>query len=146
VQVRLAEPDDIPALVAILAADSLRDGEDPAELGAYRDALNEIAATAGAAVLVAADGPKVVGMCQLVTFRHLQARGGRCAEIESVHVAEGHRGAGIGTMLLAAAIERARAAGCYRVQMTSDKSREDAHRFYLRHGFEATHEGFKLYL
>jgi ribosomal protein S18 acetylase RimI-like enzyme len=85
-------------------------------------------------------------MCQLIMFRHLQERGGRCAEIESVHVDERYRSAGIGGALLEAAVERSAAAGCYRVQLTSNKSRTAAHRFYERHGFAATHEGFKRYL
>ena len=85
-------------------------------------------------------------MCQLITFRHLQERGGRCAEIESVHVDESLRSSGIGGALVEAAVERAAAAGCYRVQLTSNKARTAAHRFYVRHGFEASHEGFKRYL
>ena len=56
------------------------------------------------------------------------------------------RSEGIGAILLGAAVDLARQSGCYRVQLTSHKSRTDAHRFYLRHGFEASHEGFKLYL
>jgi GNAT superfamily N-acetyltransferase len=85
-------------------------------------------------------------MCQLIMFRHIQDRGGRCAEIESMHVDERFRSQGIGGVLLGAAIEAARAAGCYRVQLTSNQTRGDAHRFYLAHGFEASHQGFKLYL
>lgn len=146
VTVRDAEPGDVPFLAEILAGGSMRGSEDPGDLAAYRDALAEIAATPGVWVLVAAAGGTAVGMCQLVTFRHLQERGGRCAEIESVHVAAERRGRGIGSVLIAAAVERARAAGCYRVQLTSNKARVDAHRFYLRHGFVASHEGFKLYL
>ncbi|MGH9114960.1 MAG: GNAT family N-acetyltransferase, partial [Acidimicrobiales bacterium] len=79
-------------------------------------------------------------------FRHLQERGGLCAEIESVHVEAGRRGQGIGAALVGAAVERAAGAGCYRVQLTSDKSRGGAHRFYDRLGFTASHEGFKKYL
>jgi GNAT superfamily N-acetyltransferase len=63
-----------------------------------------------------------------------------------MHVHPDHRARGIGAVLLAAAVERARAAGCFRVQLTSNKARVDAHRFYLRHGFEESHEGFKLLL
>jgi GNAT superfamily N-acetyltransferase len=112
----------------------------------YRAALDEITADPTATVLVAEEDGVVVGMCQVITFRHLQQTGGRCAEIESMHVDGRNRGHGIGTILLAAAIEWARAQGCYRVQLTSNKARTDAHRFYLRNGFEASHEGFKLYL
>jgi GNAT superfamily N-acetyltransferase len=144
--VRLARPGDAPRLAALLAAGSLRGTEDASDVLAYGSALEEISDTPGSDVLVAVLDGEVVGVCQLITFRHLQERGGRCAEIESVHVAEGVRSSGIGGALVEAAVARAAAAGCYRVQLTSDKSRTAAHRFYLRHGFEASHEGFKRYL
>ena len=85
-------------------------------------------------------------MCQVVTFRHLQHRGGRCAELESMHVAPDQHGRGVGGVLLEAAVEAARAGGCYRVQLTSNAARADAHRFYARHGFTASHVGFKRLL
>ncbi len=118
----------------------------PGDPGPYRDALAEIAATPGADVLVAELDGRPVGMCQVVTFRHLQHRGGRCAELESIHVAPDLRGRGVGSVLLEAAVEAARAAGCYRVQLTSNTARADAHRFYVRHGFTASHVGFKRLL
>ena len=89
---------------------------------------------------------QVVGVCQLIVFRHLQARGGLCAEIESVHVHPDHRGTGVGTTLVRAAIDRARDLGCYRVQLTSNGRRPDALRFYERLGFTPSHVGFKLLL
>ena len=101
-------------------------GEDPADLGPYA-ALREIEERGGAVLVAEVDG-EVVGVCQLIVFRHLQARGGRCAEIESVHVHPDHRGAGVGGALLAEAVARARALGCYRVQLTSNVARPDAHR------------------
>jgi GNAT superfamily N-acetyltransferase len=116
--------------------------EDPADLSPYRAALAEIETGEGA-VLVAELGGQVVGTCQLIVFRHLQRRGGRCAEIESVHVHPDHRGAGIGSALMEAAVARARALGCYRVQLTSNAVRADAHRFYERLGFVPSHVGFK---
>jgi GNAT superfamily N-acetyltransferase len=144
--VRLARPADAPRLAALLAAGSLRGTEDATDVPAYRSALDDISDAPGNDVLVAELDGEVVGVCQLITFRHLQERGGRCAEIESVHVAEGVRSSGIGGALVEAAVAWAAAAGCYRVQLTSHKSRTAAHRFYLRHGFEASHEGFKRYL
>ena len=89
---------------------------------------------------------EVVGTCQLITFRHLQHGGGRCAEIESMHVRPDVRGTGVGGVLLEAAVEAAVVAGCYRVQLTSNAARTDAHRFYERHGFVASHVGFKRLL
>lgn len=145
VGIRTAGPDDAPTVAAILAAGSLRASEDPTDVDAYRAALEELADGGPSRVMVAEVDGQVVGVCQLIVFRHLQERGGLCAEIESVHVEAGMRGRGIGAALLDAAVEEARAAGCYRVQLTSNKARTDAHRFYARHGFEASHEGFKLY-
>ncbi|MCU1365893.1 MAG: family N-acetyltransferase [Ilumatobacteraceae bacterium] len=107
-------------------------------------ALVEIAATDGSAVLVIESERRVVGVCQLIVFRHISHGGGLCAEIESMHVDPTLRGRGVGSVLLAAAVDRARTLGCHRVQLTSNKARTDAHRFYVRHGFTATHEGFKL--
>ena len=133
-----------PGWFALLEHGSLEAGrEDPADLGAYREALAEIQATPGSDVLVAELDGSVVGMCQLVVFRHLQHRGGRCAEVESMHVHPEVRGLGIGTLLLDVALESARRAGCYRVQLTSDRRRSDAHRFYRRQGFAPSHVGFK---
>ena len=123
-------------LVGLLAAGALGPtDDDPATSTPYRAALGDIAATPGTDVLVAELDGEVVGMCQLITFRHLQHRGGRCAEIESMHVRPDLRGDGVGGVLLEAAVEAARAAGCYRVQLTSNAARADAHRFYERHGF-----------
>jgi GNAT superfamily N-acetyltransferase len=144
--IRSARPDDVARVVELLAAGSLRGGEDPSHLAPYQAALAEIAATPGSDVLVAELGGEVVGVCQLTTFRHLQERGGLCGEIESVHVEVARRNRGIGSRLIEEAVERARRSGCYRVQLTSNKTRTAAHRFYERLGFTASHEGFKRYL
>ncbi|SNS03603.1 Predicted N-acetyltransferase YhbS [Geodermatophilus pulveris] len=144
---RRAAPGDVPRLVELLTLGASRPGkEDRTDEAGYRRALAEIDAAARNEVLVAVDGGEVVGVCQVFAVRHLQERGGLCAEVESVHVHPDARGRGAGSVLLRAAVEQARAWGCYRVQLTSDKSRRAAHRFYARHGFTATHEGFKLRL
>jgi GNAT superfamily N-acetyltransferase len=143
--IRPAQAADLPALIELLRLGALvPDKEDPRDFDCYADALNEIAADPrGGAVLVAELDGTVVGVCQLIVFRHLQERGGRCAEIESMHTHPAWRGHGIGGALLDAVVELARAAGCYRVQLTSNTARPDAHRFYERHRFEPTHVGFK---
>ena len=142
--VRTATADDAAALVDLMEAGAIGPPADvPDDLTPYRAALEEIASTPGTEVLVAEIDGAVVGMCQLITFRHVQHGGGRCAEIESMHVTPACRGAGIGGVLLDAAVDAARAAGCYRVQLTSNVVRTDAHRFYERHGFEPSHVGFK---
>jgi GNAT superfamily N-acetyltransferase len=146
VVIRPARDDDLARIVELFEHGSLTGGkEDPSDLAPYRAALADIAAGTGA-MLVAQAGDEVVGVCQLIIFRHLQARGGLCAEIESVHVHPDRRGSGIGRVLMEAAIARARDLGCYRVQLTSNKARPDAHRFYAALGFEPSHQGFKLML
>ncbi len=142
--VRYASPDDAAELLALLRAGALgTPDEGDTDLAPYQQALTEIASSPGTDVLVAELDGRVVGVCQLITFRHLQHRGGRCAEIESMHVTPELRGQGIGGTLVDAAIEVARSAGCYRVQLTSNLARPDAHRFYERHGFTPSHVGFK---
>jgi GNAT superfamily N-acetyltransferase len=144
---RPADEADLARIVELLRLGAVPGGpartEDPGDLAPYRSALSEIARMGGA-VLVAERAGEVVGVCQLIVFRHLQSRGGRCAEIESVHVHPDRRRAGIGAALLREAVERARAQGCYRVQLTSNTARADAHRFYERFGLSPTHVGFKM--
>ena len=147
VVVRPATPDDAGDLVELLRAGALGPSvEDADHLGPYRSALADIAASPGAEVLVAERDGEVVATCQVLVFRHLQHRGGRCAEIESMHVRPDLRGTGVGGVLLEAAVDIARAVGCYRVQLTSNAARTDAHRFYEHHGFAPSHVGFKRLL
>jgi GNAT superfamily N-acetyltransferase len=142
--IRLAEAGDLPQLVVLLAHGSLEVGkEDPGDLAPYRAALAEILGTPGNDIVVAEAGGTAVGLCQVMLLRRLASRGGLCAEIESMHVHPDWRGRGIGGLLVEAAVARADAAGCFRVQLTSNLARTDAHRFYERHGFTATHAGFK---
>jgi GNAT superfamily N-acetyltransferase len=144
VTVRSATAEDATALVELLQAGAIgTSDEDPGDLTPYWAALEEIGESPGTEMLVIEHEGRVVGACQLITFRHLQQRGGRCAEIESMHVAPEFRGIGIGGLLLEAAVDAARAAGCYRVQLTSNAARVDAHDFYERHGFTGSHVGFK---
>ena len=148
--IRRATEADLPRAIELLALGAVPDArphnsDSPDHIGPYRSALREIDATGGA-VLVAELGAEVIGVCQLLVFRHLQARGGLCAELESVHVHPEHRGTGVGSALVREAVDRARALGCYRVQLTSNAVREDAHRFYERLGFTPSHVGFKLWL
>jgi len=89
---------------------------------------------------------RLIGCFQLCFLPGLSLRGGLRAQIESVRVASGQRGHGFGARIMAWAVERARKKGCVLVQLTTNKERQDAHRFYERLGFRATHEGMKLKL
>ncbi len=145
--VRSAERGEAAALAGLIARGAAP-GAEPAPPGTpevLEAALADVLAGLGDVLVAECDG-ELVGMCQLIVFRHLQHGGGLCAEIESMHVHPDHRGRGIGARLLDAAVGRAAELGCYRVQLTSDRSRVDAHRFYARHGFEPTHLGFKRWM
>ncbi len=136
--------EDVGRLVELLGHGGLADRtERPSEVGAYRNALADIQTTAGNDLLVAEVAGDVVGMCQLVVFRHFQRQGGLCAEVESMHVHPDFRSQGIGGQLLSSAVEIARQAGCYRVQLTSNLQRSRAHQFYESRGFDPSHIGFK---
>jgi GNAT superfamily N-acetyltransferase len=146
---RRAHEQDLPVLVAMLAVDALR--EQPEIVGetldpVYVEAFRAIDADPSQELIVAELDGRVVGTCQLSFIRYLLYRGGLVGMIESVRVDGSLRNRGIGAAMMRDAIERARARGCARVQLTTNKKREAAHRFYRRLGFVASHEGMKLYL
>jgi len=145
--IRTAVQADLPAIAAMLADDVLgASRERPGDLSVYESAWWQMQAQAGNEVLVAVVDAQVVGCLQLIVIPGLARQGALRAQIEGVRVASTHRGQDIGERMFVHAIERARAAGCHLVQLTTDKRRTDAHRFYERLGFEATHEGMKLEL
>ena len=144
IAIRRARRDDIPAIVALYAASSLH-GHEP--LDADRsEAFAEIDADPKQMLCVATLGDRVVGTFHLTQLRHLSFGGARAMLIEAVHVMESERNRGIGETMMRFAIDEARRRGCQRVQLTSNKKRAAAHRFYERLGFVRSHEGLKLYL
>lgn len=147
---RSARAEDVTAIVDLLAADQLgavRDGvRDDADLAAYTKAFQAIDADPAHLLIVAETDGEIVGTMQLSFLPGLARRGGLRAQIEAVRVADSTRGNGLGRAMMQWAIEEARRRGCALVQLTSDKSRTDAHRFYERLGFVASHEGMKLHL
>ena len=144
--VRPARRDDVPAIVQLLADDILgaerEQATDPLPQ-AYWDAFDAIVAQRGNEILIAELDGEVVGCLQLTVLPGLSRMGMTRGQLEGVRVSSKHRGRGIGEVLLAAATGRARELGCKVVQLTTDKSRVDAHRFYERLGFESTHIGMK---
>lgn len=147
VAIRHATREDVPAIVALLADDPLgRTREDIGDLEIYLQAFDDVAAQQGNGLFVAERDDIIVGCLQLTIIPGLARRGAKRGQIEGVRVAASCRGLGIGERLIRHAIDAARAAGCGLVQLTSDNSRPDAHRFYARLGFIASHAGFKLEL
>lgn len=146
---RRAVSTDLPAIVRMLADDDIgraREGESDPPSPEYVAALAAIERQEGNAVIVAEVDGAVVGVLQLTFIPGLARRGMTRAQIEGVRVARGARGKGVGEALFRHAIGQARERGCGLVQLTADKRRKDAHRFYERLGFVATHEGLKLSL
>jgi GNAT superfamily N-acetyltransferase len=141
--VRDAQRSDVGHLVELIRFGALDPAVEPeGDLAPYLAAFDEIASSPSSILVAELDG-KPVGVLQLIIFRHLQHQGGLCAEIESMHVHPDYRSRGVGGILLEAAVARANDAGCYRVQLTSNLERTDAHRFYVDHDFADSHKGFK---
>jgi GNAT superfamily N-acetyltransferase len=146
-RVRRAVRADVGAIVDLIASDQIGATRDGGDLGPYNRAFDAIDADPAQLLLAVTDaGDAVIGTLQLTFIPGLARRGALRAQIEAVRVHRTLRGRGIGHALIAWATEEARRRGCGLVQLTSDKRREQAHRFYGRLGFVATHEGFKLRL
>lgn len=147
--IRRATEADLPAIVSMLADDGLGAGREDASLPlapAYLAAFAAISSDPNQFLAVAELDSAVVGTLQLSFIPGLSHKGAWRGQIESVRVASSQRGTGLGQRIFAWAIAECRAHGCRMVQLTTDKSRDDAHRFYARLGFVASHEGFKLKL
>lgn len=145
--IRRATASDLPGIVGMLLDDQLgASRESPDDLTPYRTAFEEIDADPNQLLVVAERNGELAGTLQLTIIPGLARMGTKRGLVEAVRVAATARGTGLGTTLIEWSIEESRARGCTLVQLTSDKARVDAHRFYERLGFTATHEGFKLKL
>lgn len=146
---RKAEESDLKEIVRMLADDDLGASREkyehplPAE---YYDAFSGIQAQKGNEVLLAVEGENVLGCIQLTIIPGLARLGMKRAQIEGVRVDKKYRGRKIGEALFLEAIQIAKDEGCGLVQLTTDKQRPDAYRFYEKLGFTASHEGMKLIL
>lgn len=145
--IRPATEEDLPAIVAMLADDPLgATRESPEDLTPYVAALKRLADDPHQHVVVAVRGERVVGTLQLTIVPGLSRKGSTRSIVEGVRVHADERGSGLGTRFIEWAVERSRQENCRLVQLTSDVTRTDAHRFYERLGFTASHVGFKLQL
>lgn len=146
-EIRRATADDVSAIVAMLADDPLgAQRESPDDLAPYLAAFERVAADPNQHLVVAVRDEQVVGTLHLTVIPGLSRRGATRSLIEAVRVHADARGSGLGTRLVEWAIAESRRQGCTLVQLTSDATRTDAHRFYDRLGFTASHVGFKLAL
>jgi len=158
---RTATRADVPAILDLLTDDDVaRHRDTPAPGGpaagqaqvaegvdaAYWAAFEAIDADPRNELIVADEAGAVVGTCQLTFTPSLSRRGAERMTIEAVRVRADQRGHGVGRAMMLWSLDRARERGCGLAQLTTDKQRADAHRFYAALGFEASHEGFKLKL
>lgn len=143
---RRARVADLPAILALLADDPL--GREREDLGpplnpAYEKAFEAIDADPSQLLAVATEDDRIVGTLQITFIPGLSRRGALRGQIEAVRIAADRRGAGLGHRVFDWAISECRARGCSMVQLTTDRSRSDAHRFYDQLGFVASHLGYK---
>lgn len=146
---RIATANDLDKMVQMLADDELGKTRERYETPlpeSYVKAFEAIDSDPNNELVVACLGEEIVGVQQITFTPYLTHQGSWRATIEGVRTASSVRGKGIGSQLIGWAIDRAKARGCRLVQLTTDKKREDAHRFYERLGFQATHEGMKMKL
>ncbi|MEV7732015.1 GNAT family N-acetyltransferase [Streptomyces sp. NPDC088921] len=146
-EIRPAALDDLSAIVDMLADDPLgAQRESPDDLAPYVSALERLSSDPNQHLVVATRQGRVVGTLQLTVVPGLSRRGATRSIIEGVRIHADERGSGLGTRLIEWAVEESRLQNCQLVQLTSDSTRTDAHRFYERLGFTASHVGFKLAL
>lgn len=146
---RMAGKEDLDAIVKMLADDVLgkvrEQYTNPLPEG-YLKAFQAIDADPNNELVVACRENDIIGVMQITFTPYLTHQGSWRATIEGVRTSSSVRGQGVGTQMINWAIERAKERGCSLVQLTTDKQRDDALRFYQKLGFNATHEGMKIKL
>ncbi|KAB2329522.1 GNAT family N-acetyltransferase [Cytobacillus depressus] len=146
---RMAKKSDLKEIVRLLADDELGSKREKYENPlpeAYYSAFSEIENQCGNQILLVIEGEIVIGCLQLTIIPGLARLGMKRAQIEGVRVDQNYRGQKIGEALFREAIKIAKSEGCGLVQLTTDKERKNAFRFYEKLGFTSTHEGMKLIL
>lgn len=146
---RRAVAADVHSIVKLLADDRLGAKREDTSLPlepSYLAAFDAIDSDSNQLLAVAADGEEIVGTLQLSFIPGLARKGALRGQIEAVRIASSRRSMGLGEKLFLWAIDQCRARGCRLIQLTSDAARSDAHRFYERLGFTASHVGYKRIL
>ena len=146
ITMRRANADDLAAIIALLADDPLgarREDASRPPSSAYTEAFRAIDADPNQLLAVITEDGRVVGTLQLSFIPGLSRKGAWRGQIEAVRIAADRRDAGLGRRAFDWAIDQCRARGCRLVQLTTDRDRPDAHQFYERLGFTASHLGYK---
>ena len=144
---RAANEADLPFLNTLMREDAIGAARDPLlpdHAEQQREAMRAIAADPMHTLYVVERGGEPVGSFQLSFLPGISRKGAWRGQIESVRVSAAARGEGIGAAMMRWAIARCEERGCGVVQLTSDRTREGAHRFYERLGFTPSHTGFKM--
>ena len=146
---RQAQITDVPAIRQLLADDALgKTREDLSGQGLenYLEAFSAIQDDPRNELWLALLDDQIVGTWQITWIPYLSRGGNERCHIEAVRTASKYRGQGIGRQMMQFTLDRARTRGCLLAQLTTDKSRPDAHRFYIGMGFKPSHEGMKYEL
>jgi GNAT superfamily N-acetyltransferase len=147
IRFRLAKRADLPSIVRMLADDDLGSQreryEDPLP-EAYYSAFEQLESDPNHELIVAEHNGEVIGTLHLMFLPSISFQGRVRAQIESVRVDKRFQSRGIGSAMMGWSIQRAKQRGAHIVQLTTHKTREDAHRFYERLGFKGSHLGMKL--
>jgi len=150
ITVRPARREDVRRVATLIMLGAANQTMTPAEIEAeaahpsYEQSFDEVAASPDNTLFVAERNGAVIGTFQVTIIPGIISRGRKRAKFESVHVAPECRGMGVGAVMIGFAIDFARSKGAELVELTSNKARLDAHRFYRNLGFDQSHEGFKI--
>lgn len=147
--IREAKNEDVLSIVEMIADDELgktRENFQTPLPAAYQEAFDQIKSDPNQELLVVEDEDhEIIGTMQLSFIQYLTYRGGIRAQIEAVRIRKDQRGRGIGKTMFEWAINRAKERGAHLLQLTTDKQRPSAIKFYEDLGFKASHEGMKLH-
>jgi GNAT superfamily N-acetyltransferase len=146
VRLRRAAAADVPALVRLMADDTISAGRESSDLAPYERAFARIDADPDQLLVVGEVDGEPACTLQLTVIPGLARGGVLRGQVEAVRVRSDLRSRGIGDALLRWAADELRSRGCAVAQLTTDKRRLDAHRFYARLGWVNSHEGFKIKL
>ena len=146
---RKAKQEDLHDIISLLADDELgQKREESAEEIAptYQKAFDQINADLNQFLMIVEENGVIIGTCHLTIMPSLTFQGGLRMNIEAVRIATSSRGQGAGKWMINQAVDMGRKKGCKIIQLATNKKRLDAKRFYEMLGFQATHEGMKMYL
>jgi N-acetylglutamate synthase-like GNAT family acetyltransferase len=147
---RKAKQNDLLAVLRLLAQDELGSQREifyPNEIApCYNTAFEEIDIDPNQALMVVENSNKIIGTCHLTFMPSLTFQGSKRMNIEAVRIDQAFRNQGIGEWMIQQSIKLAKERGCKIIQLTTNKKRSQAKKFYEKIGFQATHEGMKLFL